>query len=187
MLFRSVVLVVVGSYILKDALRSSHSGKDDDESTPPLARKLQSINLPPMISFPKSGLRISLWFTLPVGIATGMLAATIAVGSLITATIPPSLGLILYGFVGNVSIGRLFLAGVIPGLMMMAGLFWEAGANPANLARVIFVSPLEAKGLEYDAVVVVSPDEIVTESPTSSASASTSAAASSSALYLAKS
>ncbi len=37
--------------------------------------------------------------------------------------------------------------------------------NPANLARVIFVSPLEAKGLEYDAVVVVSPDEIVTESP----------------------
>lgn len=37
--------------------------------------------------------------------------------------------------------------------------------NPANLARVLFVSPLEAKGLEYDAVVVVSPDEIVAESP----------------------
>lgn len=37
--------------------------------------------------------------------------------------------------------------------------------NPANLARVMFVSPLEAKGLEYDAVVVVSPDEIVAESP----------------------
>ncbi|MDO5630049.1 MAG: AAA family ATPase [Mobilicoccus sp.] len=37
--------------------------------------------------------------------------------------------------------------------------------NPANLDRVIFVSPLEAKGLEYDAVVVVAPDEIVTESP----------------------
>lgn len=78
-----VVLVVVGSYILKDALRSSHSGKEDDESTPPLAKKLQAINLPPMISFPKSGLRISLWFTLPVGIATGMLAATIAVGGFV--------------------------------------------------------------------------------------------------------
>ena len=36
-----------------------------------------------MISFPKSGLRISLWFTLPVGIATGMLAATIAVGGFV--------------------------------------------------------------------------------------------------------
>ncbi|MDO5533653.1 MAG: AAA family ATPase [Propionibacteriaceae bacterium] len=37
--------------------------------------------------------------------------------------------------------------------------------NPANLDRVLFVSPLEAKGLEYDAVVVVSPDDVVAESP----------------------
>lgn len=58
------------------------------------------------------------------GYSKGFTCATIAVGSLITATIPPSLGLILYGFVGNVSIGRLFLAGVIPGLMMMAGLMF---------------------------------------------------------------
>lgn len=58
------------------------------------------------------------------GYSKGFTCATIAVGSLITATIPPSLGLILYGFVGGVSIGRLFLAGVIPGLMMMAGLMF---------------------------------------------------------------
>lgn len=58
------------------------------------------------------------------GYSKGFTSATIAVGSLITATIPPSLGLILYGFVGNVSIGRLFLAGVIPGFMMMAGLMF---------------------------------------------------------------
>lgn len=56
------------------------------------------------------------------GYSKGFTCATIAVGSLITATIPPSLGLILYGYVGNVSIGRLFLAGIIPGLMMMVGL-----------------------------------------------------------------
>jgi tripartite ATP-independent transporter DctM subunit len=56
------------------------------------------------------------------GYSKGFTCATIAVGSLITATIPPSLGLILYGYIGNVSIGRLFLAGVIPGLMMMVGL-----------------------------------------------------------------
>lgn len=54
------------------------------------------------------------------GYSIGFTAAVIAVPSLITATIPPSLGLILYGFVGEVSIGRLFLAGVIPGLLMMA-------------------------------------------------------------------
>ena len=40
-----VVLVVVGSYVLKDALRSSQAGLDDDEGTPPLAKKLQAINL----------------------------------------------------------------------------------------------------------------------------------------------
>ncbi|MCB8837944.1 TRAP transporter large permease [Aurantimonas sp. VKM B-3413] len=56
------------------------------------------------------------------GYSKGFTAAAIAVGSLITATIPPSLGLILYGFVGNVSIGRLFLAGVIPGFVMMVAL-----------------------------------------------------------------
>ncbi len=56
------------------------------------------------------------------GYGKGFSAAAIAVGSLITATIPPSIGLILYGYVGNVSIGRLFLAGIIPGLLMMAGL-----------------------------------------------------------------
>src|SRR3546814_14209744 len=53
------------------------------------------------------------------GYSKGFTSSVIAVGSLITATIPPSLGLILYGFVGNVSIGRLFLAGVVPGLLMM--------------------------------------------------------------------
>jgi tripartite ATP-independent transporter DctM subunit len=56
------------------------------------------------------------------GYGRGFSAAAIAVGSLITATIPPSIGLILYGYVGNVSIGRLFIAGIIPGLLMMAGL-----------------------------------------------------------------
>ncbi len=35
----------------------------------------------------------------------------------------------------------------------------------ANPDRISFISPLNAKGLEYDAVVVVSPDQIVAESP----------------------
>ena len=62
------------------------------------------------------------------GYGKGYSAAAIAVGSLITATIPPSIGLILYGYVGNVSIGRLFMAGVIPGLLMMAVLMVTAYA-----------------------------------------------------------
>ncbi len=56
------------------------------------------------------------------GYTKGYTGAVICLTSLITATIPPSLGLILYGFVGEVSIGRLFAAGIIPGFMMMAAL-----------------------------------------------------------------
>ena len=60
------------------------------------------------------------------GYAKGYSAAVIALSSLITATIPPSIGLILYGYVGQVSIGQLFLAGIIPGLLMMTVLMVTA-------------------------------------------------------------
>jgi tripartite ATP-independent transporter DctM subunit len=52
------------------------------------------------------------------GYPKGYTAAITCLSGLITATIPPSLGLILFGFLGNVSIGRLFVAGIIPGLLM---------------------------------------------------------------------
>ncbi|WP_263770270.1 TRAP transporter large permease [Propionivibrio soli] len=52
------------------------------------------------------------------GYTKGYACAVISVGSLITATIPPSIGLILYGFMGNISIGRLFVGGVVPGVLM---------------------------------------------------------------------
>lgn len=52
--------------------------------------------------------------------AKGVTAAILAFGSIITATIPPSIGLILFGFINDVSIGRLFLAGVIPGILLTA-------------------------------------------------------------------
>ena len=41
----------------------------------------------------------------------------------------------------------------------------ESGAISANAERVVFLSPLNAKGLEFDGVIVVGPDEIVAESP----------------------
>lgn len=53
------------------------------------------------------------------GYARGYSAAVNGVTALITATIPPSMGLIIYGSVGEVSIGRLFAAGFVPGIMMM--------------------------------------------------------------------
>jgi TRAP-type transport system large permease protein len=53
------------------------------------------------------------------GYPRGYTAGITCLSSLITATIPPSLGLILYGFVGEVSIGKLFIAGIVPGFLMM--------------------------------------------------------------------
>ncbi len=53
------------------------------------------------------------------GYPRGYSAGITCLSSLITATIPPSLGLILYGFVGEVSIGKLFIAGIVPGFLMM--------------------------------------------------------------------
>ncbi|MDR2071246.1 MAG: TRAP transporter large permease [Treponema sp.] len=54
-----------------------------------------------------------------IGYKKGYICAVNCITALITATIPPSLGLIIFGFVGEVSIGRLFAAGVIPGILMM--------------------------------------------------------------------
>jgi tripartite ATP-independent transporter DctM subunit len=54
-----------------------------------------------------------------IGYNKGYICAVNCVTALITATIPPSLGLIIFGFVGEVSIGRLFAAGLIPGVLMM--------------------------------------------------------------------
>ena len=52
------------------------------------------------------------------GYSKGFIAGILSYGGLITATIPPSAGLILYGYVGNVSIGKLFIAGILPGILM---------------------------------------------------------------------
>ncbi len=52
------------------------------------------------------------------GYAPAFIAAVLACGSVITATIPPAIGLILFGFINEVSIGRLFLGGIIPGVLL---------------------------------------------------------------------
>ena len=53
------------------------------------------------------------------GYAKGWAAAINGLSGLIVATIPPSMGLIIYGTVAEVSIGRLFMAGWVPGILMM--------------------------------------------------------------------
>ena len=48
-------------------------------------------------------------------------AATTAAGGLLSPIIPPSMLFIIYGILAQVSIGDMFLAGVVPGFLMLAG------------------------------------------------------------------
>jgi len=74
----------------------------------------------------------------PDGVATGSIAA----GGTLGILIPPSVTMIVYGVATETSIGRLFLAGVIPGLLLV-GLFmawsiystWKSGAGDALSAQ----------------------------------------------------
>ena len=49
-------------------------------------------------------------------------AGLVAAGGIIAPVIPPSIGFVLFGVAGGVSISKLFLAGIFPGLMLGAGL-----------------------------------------------------------------
>src|SRR3984893_10485236 len=56
------------------------------------------------------------------GYSPAFIAAIIASASTIAALVPPSITAVVYGAVGNVSIAGLFMAGVVPGMMIGFGL-----------------------------------------------------------------
>ncbi len=76
------------------------------------------------------------------GYSKGFSANVLTFTSLITATIPPGVGLIIYGTTGSVSIGKLFSAGIFVGLYMMIVLMVSVaviarmrGYKPVRLTR----------------------------------------------------
>ncbi|WP_461204650.1 TRAP transporter large permease [Clostridium sp. DL1XJH146] len=56
------------------------------------------------------------------GYEDGMSAALLATSGAIGIIIPPSIAFVVYGAIAEVSIGRLFIAGIIPGLLIGIGL-----------------------------------------------------------------
>jgi tripartite ATP-independent transporter DctM subunit len=69
------------------------------------------------------------------------IAAIVAAASTIAALVPPSITAVVYGAVGNVSIAGLFMAGVVPGLMIGFGLMiycYFFGPPGRRIARAPF-------------------------------------------------
>jgi C4-dicarboxylate transporter, DctM subunit len=76
------------------------------------------------------------------GYDPAFIAAIIAAASTIAALVPPSITAVVYGAVGNVSIAGLFMAGVVPGLMIGFGLMiycFFFGPPGRRVARASFV------------------------------------------------
>ncbi len=65
-------------------------------------------------------------------------AGLVAAGGIIAPIIPPSIGFVIFGVAGGVSISKLFLAGVFPGLMLGIGLAvaWWWIVRKENIAPV---------------------------------------------------
>ena len=76
-----IVLTTVGGYVFYDAFRTQNSGGIEKKSK--LSTILQNLKIHPIINLNVADRKISIWFILPIGFLTGMLAATIAVGGFI--------------------------------------------------------------------------------------------------------
>ncbi|MGB8434047.1 MAG: TRAP transporter large permease [Burkholderiales bacterium] len=99
----------------------------------------------------KSGVPEMIQRGVPASLATGAICA----GGTLGILIPPSITMILYGVATETSIGRLFLAGVVPGamLVLMFSLYaWlvtlraQRGMAPGDLPRYTLVQKMEGLG-----------------------------------------
>ncbi|WP_114390721.1 TRAP transporter large permease [Notoacmeibacter marinus] len=84
-------------------------------------------------------------------------ASVVAASGVNGPVIPPSIPLVLYGVISGVSIGALFMGGIVPGLMMTIGLMvliyikasrgdWEVETEPFSLSGLVgsFLSAIGA-------------------------------------------
>ena len=65
----------------------------------------------------------------------GLATASIAAGGTLGILIPPSVILVIYGLITNASVGKLFIAGVLPGLIgvlfYLMAVMWVVSRNPS--------------------------------------------------------
>lgn len=92
-------------------------------------------------------------------------AAVVAASGVIGPIIPPSIPLVLYGVISGVSIGALFMGGIIPGIMMTIGLMvliyvkakrsnWEIETEPFSYSG-LWKSFVDAAGALVMPLIIV--------------------------------
>lgn len=89
----------------------------------------------------------------PMGRASGLIAS----GGIIAPVIPPSIGYIVFGVAGNVSITRLFLSGIVPGVAMALALTatWWLMCRRENMSTLPRRSGGEIRTALVDALVAL--------------------------------
>ena len=92
------------------------------------------------------------------GYDAGFIAALIASASTMANLIPPSIMAIVYGATGNVSIGGLFLAGVVPGVLVGIGLMiYSHFFGPVGIRRRRATAPEVSAAVKGAALPLVIP------------------------------
>lgn len=92
------------------------------------------------------------------GYSAGFVAALIASASTMANLIPPSIMAIVYGATGNVSIGGLFLGGVVPGVLVGIGLMiYSYFFGPAGIKRRRATFPEFARAARGSSLPLVIP------------------------------
>eukprot|EP01036_Dinobryon_divergens_P046108 gene46108-61649_t len=98
------------------------------------------------------------------GYNVGRSAGLIASGGIIAPVIPPSIGFIIFGVAANVSISKLFMAGIAPGIML-AGALWatwwwvarkeQVAVPPRKTGREVWIAFKDATFALVMPVIVV--------------------------------
>ena len=108
-----LLLFTVGVYMILETRKSKNQlavgidGKEESvippEMSKTLSRKLQNIYLPPMIYFPRSDIRMSLWVLLFIGFTVGLLSGFLGVGGgfILTPSLIYLVGLNSFNAVGT--------------------------------------------------------------------------------------
>ncbi len=74
------ILTIVAISMLRDLMKNTEEGTGPSKK---ISESLARIKIPPFIHFKVADVKVSLWFLLPVGLATGYLAGTIGVGGFV--------------------------------------------------------------------------------------------------------